>query len=288
MEGIPPTILVICAIISIQIGSALAISLFPVFGPQGILFFRMLIAGVGLCLLYKSFLARAIQKAPVGIILLGLTMLAQSATFYEALSRIPLGIAVSIEFLGPLGLALATSRRALDVLCVTCAGVGILLLTPSIGQDLDPIGLLFAFLSAAGWICFIITSRRLSRQIDSGVGLALAMLVSAIALSPFAGVQALTNLANNLETIIAISAVAVFSAAIPLLFEFIALRSIPPRKFGILISFEPVVATVIGITFLSDAITLRSWIAVALISIASLGITIFDKRRLKRNKSKHV
>jgi inner membrane transporter RhtA len=277
LERVPPTLLLLLAIVSIQFGSALAITLFPIYGPLGMLFLRQAIGGVALCVLYRSALARAFRQAPLGIVLLGLTMSVQSGVHYEALSRIPLGIAVSIEFLGPLGVALATSRRLVDVLCVLLAAAGILLLTPAIGESLDPVGVLFALGAAAGWACFILASRSVGRALEGGVGLAVAMAVSGLILFPVAGFQAVSDLVANAGTVVAVAAVALLSAALPLLFEFLALRSMPARKYGVLVSVEPVVATVVGAVLLADVIDLRAWIAIVLISLASVGVALLSK-----------
>jgi inner membrane transporter RhtA len=277
LERVPPTFLLLLAIVSIQLGSALAITLFPVYGPLGMLFLRQAIGGTVLCILYRTALVRAFRQAPLGIVLLGLTMSVQSGVHYEALSRIPLGIAVSIEFLGPLGLALATSRRLVDVLCVLLAAAGILLLTPAIGTSLDPVGVLLALAAAAGWACFILVSRRVGRALEGGVGLALAMAVSGLLLFPVTGLQAFADVAANAATVVAVAGVALFSAALPLLFEFLALRSMPARKYGVLVSIEPVVATLVGAALLADAIDLRAWIAIVLISLASVGVALLSK-----------
>lgn len=272
-----PTILVVLAVISIQLGSALAITMFPLYGPLGVLFLRMAIGGFCLCILYRSALAGALRQAPVGILLLGVTMTVQSALYYEALNRIPLGITVSIEFLGPLGVALVTSRRLMDVLCVLLAGAGIALLTPAIGTSLDPVGVAFAFAAGGGWACFIVLGARLGRKVGSGVGLAMAMAVSGLLLFPAAGLQAIGVLVANPGTLVAVAGVALFSAAIPLLFEFLALRSMPAKSYGVLVSLEPVVATLVGIVALAETIDLRAWIAVVLISLASLGVAVSSK-----------
>jgi inner membrane transporter RhtA len=277
LERVPPTLLLLLSILSIQLGSALAITLFPLYGPLGILFLRQAIGGVVLCVLYRAALARAFRQAPLGIAVLGLTMTVQSGVHYEALSRIHLGIAVSIEFLGPLGVALVTSRRLVDVLCVLLAAAGILLLTPTIGTSLDPVGVLLALVAAAGWACFILVSRRVGRSLEGGVGLAMAMAVSGLLLFPVAGLQAVSDVAANPATLVAVAGVALFSAAIPLLFEFLALRSMPARKYGVLVSVEPVVATVVGAALLADLIDLRAWIAIVLISLASVGVALLSK-----------
>ena len=277
LERVPPTLLLLLSILSIQLGSALAITLFPLYGPLGILFLRQAIGGVVLCVLYRAALARAFRQAPLGIVLLGLTMSVQSGVHYESLDRIPLGIAVSIEFLGPLGVALVTSRRLVDVLCVLLAAAGILLLTPAVGTSLDPVGVLLALGAAAGWACFILVSRRVGRSLEGGVGLAMAMAVSGLLLFPVAGVEAATAVAANPATFVAVAGVALFSAAIPLLFEFLALRTMPARKYGVLVSIEPVVATVVGAALLADRIDLRAWIAIVLISLASVGVALLSK-----------
>jgi inner membrane transporter RhtA len=258
----------------------LAITLFPVFGPLGILFLRMALGGAVLCLLYRKQLVPALRQAPFAILLLGLILTVESAVFYAALARIPLGITVSIEFLGPLGLALVTSRHKVDVLCVLLAAAGILLLTPAIGTSLDPFGVFLAFCAGAGWACFILVSARLSRRIEGGVALALAMAVAGLVLLPVAGIEALQGVAARLDTLPAIIGVALFSAAIPLLFEFLALRTMPAREYGVLVSVEPVVATVIGAVLLAEAVGLRGWGAILLISLASAGVAYF--RRIER------
>ncbi len=278
LERVPPTAMVLSAIVSIQLGSALAISLFPVFGPLGILFLRMAVGGVFLCLLFRSALLRAVRQAPLGILALGLAMAVQSAMFYEALARIPLGITVSIEFIGPLGVALATSRRLADVACVALAAAGIALLTPSIGTSLDSVGVALALAAAAGWACFILISRHLGRAAEGGVGLALAMAVCGLLLFPVAGIGALGSLAAHPGSVVAVLGIAVFSAAIPLLFEFLALKSMPARKYGVLVSFEPVVATIVGVVALAETIDLRTATAILMICLASIAVTLSGRK----------
>ncbi|QEX15526.1 hypothetical protein FRZ44_08100 [Hypericibacter terrae] len=277
LDRAPATLLLLLAILSIQLGSALAITLFPIYGPLGMLFLRMTIGGLLLCALYRSTVGSALRQAPVGILALGLTMAVQSGSFFEALSRIPLGITVAIEFLGPLSVALIASRRLLDVLCVLLAAAGIALLTPSIGTSLDPVGVMFAFAAGAGWACFILLSRQLGKIVEGGAGLALAMTVAGLILFPFVGVGAVAAVVAHPETIIVIVGVVLFSATIPLLFEYLALKTMPARNYGVLISLEPVVATVIGMIVLAETVGLRAWIAVVLITFASIGVALLHK-----------
>lgn len=270
LDRVPPTALLLSSIVSIQLGSAIAVTLFPIYGPLGMLFLRMAIGGVLLCLLFRSALVLAWRRAPLGILLLGATMTLQSGCFYEALSRIPLGITVSIEFLGPLGVALATSRRLTDVFCILLASAGIILLAPAVGTSLDPVGIGFAVAAGIGWAAYILASRRLGRAVEGGVGMAMAMTVSGLLLFPVAGIPAATTVAENPVTLLAVAAVALFSAAIPLLFEFVALRTMPAKRYGILVSLEPVLATLVGMAVLAEVIDLQSWLAIVMISAASV------------------
>ena len=278
MERIPATLLVILAVISINLGSALAISLFPVYGTVGMLFLRMMIGGIFLSVIYRKMLVKAAKQAPLGILLLGVVITLQSGAFYESLARIPLGIAVSIEFLGPLGVALATSRRFSDVFWVLLAAAGIFLLTPDVGTRLDLHGVLYACGAGAGWAGVILISRHLGKTLEGGVGMALGMAVCGMLVFPFAGVQALQDIAMHPETLIVIAGVALFSAAIPYLFEFLALKTMPAKKFGVLVALEPVVAAIVGAVALSQIIDLSGWGAILLISVASIGVAVFAKQ----------
>lgn len=279
LDRVPATALLLGAVLSIQLGAALAISLFPTYGPLGLLTLRMAIGAVLLCLFCRAALAGALRQAPWGVLLLGVTMVLQSGAFYQALARLPLGITVAIEFLGPLGVALATSRRPIDILWVLLAGAGIALLTPSIGGGLDPTGVLFALGAAAGWACFILAGRRLGRTVEGGVGIALSMSVSGLLLLPVAGAGALAQAAAHPATLPAVVGVALFSAAIPYLLEFLALRRMAARQYGVLVSTEPVVATIVGAVVLADAVDLRGWIAILLISLASVGVSLSCRNR---------
>jgi hypothetical protein len=197
LERLPPSFQLLLAVVSIQLGSALAVTLFPVYGALGMLFLRMAAGSLILLVCYRSSALRMLRQAPIGIFLLGLTMAVQSGLYYEALARIPLGITVSIEFLGPLGLALATSRRLVDIACVLMAAAGIALLTPSIGTSLDPLGVFLAFAAGTGWAWYIVLIRRLGRQVEGGPGMALAMIISALLLLPYPGLQALADVAAH-------------------------------------------------------------------------------------------
>ncbi len=263
--------------VSINLGSALAISLFDTYGVLSILFLRMLLGAILLSLAYSRQMVAALKQAPGGVLLLGVMIALQSGFFYEAIARIPLGVAVAIEFLGPLGLALATSRRWLDAACVLLAATGILLLTPDVGTRLDPLGVGLATASGAAWAGVILINRRLGKLLEGGVGIALGMSVCAILLFPLAGVPALQTLAAQPATIWMVIGIALFSAAIPYLFEYLALKSMPPRRFGVLVALEPVVAALVGAIALAQLMDLRTWLAVILISAAAATTSLLAK-----------
>ena len=270
LERIPATLLVILAVVSINLGSALAISLFPVYGTAGMLFLRMALAGVMLMLAYRHLLIPALRHSPWVILSLGVTIAVQGGAFYESLARIPLGVAVAIEFLGPLAVALATSRRLADAGCVLLAACGILLLTPDIGTALDPLGVVFALVSGAAWAAVILISRHLGKHLEGGVGAALGMACCGLLLLPIAGGAALQAAIAQPLTILLVFGVALFSAAIPYLFEYLALKTMPTRQFGVLVALEPVVAALVGAIALTQWLDLRTWSAVVLISSAAL------------------
>lgn len=270
LRRIPGSALVLFAIVSIQGGSALAVTLFAVYDPLALLVLRMALGAAVLCFVYRRKIAVAARSSPVGIAALGMTMIVQSGMFYGAIDRIPLGIAASVELLGPLGLALATSRRAVDVTAVLLAGAGVALLAPKVGATLDSLGVAFAVGAAAGWAAFILIGRRLGRALEGGVGLALAMAVAALLLVPFVGPRAFATAAAAPDTLAAVIGVALFASALPLLFEYLALKTVSPTRYGVLLSVEPVVATLIGLVALGQAVEPIAWIAVGLISAASM------------------
>ncbi|MBT5433685.1 MAG: EamA family transporter [Rhodospirillaceae bacterium] len=277
LERIPGPVLLFLAILSLQAGSAIAITIFPVFGPIGTMFLRMAFGALILIVIYRSDLVAALRQSPLAVLILGAIMTLQSAAFYEALDRIPLGIAVAIEFVGPLAVALVASRKPLDILFVLLTAGGIVLLTPLVSSDLDPVGLLWASVAGVGWASFVIVAKRLGRKLEGGVGLALAMSASAVLLFPFVGVQTLSILVGDVALLLPVFAVALLSGAMAFLFEFLTLKTMDMTSFGILVSIEPGIATLIGVVTLSESVDAYGWLAVGLITAASIGATLTRK-----------
>lgn len=275
-SGVRPEFMVLCAVVSIQIGAALAVGLFHVFTVPGVLFLRMSLAGILLVYLYRKTILQSLRAAPVGILLLGICFALQNATIMASIARIPLGIAISISFLGPLAVAVATSRLASDSFWILVAALGIGLLTPDMGVKLDHVGIALAFCAAAGWAGTILLNRHVARATRDGSALALSMLISGLLVSPFGSRPAVLG-AIAFPCALGLAIImAVFSTALPLALEFNAMKTLAPNRYGVLVATEPVVASLVGLGLLGQHIDLSTWGAMILIVMA--GIAIMFKR----------
>jgi inner membrane transporter RhtA len=198
-------------------------------------------------------------------------------SFYLAIDRIPLGIAVTLEFVGPLGVAVLGSRRLLDGLWAALAAVGIVLLAPLnvLGNsDLDPVGVAFALLAGCLWACYILLSARVGGAFPGGTGLVLSLAVGTVVLLPVGMADAGYALLDP-WLLLAGLGVALLSSAVPYSLEMQALRRLPTRVFGVLMSLEPAVATLIGFAVLNELLDLRAVAAVVLVTAAAAGASLF-------------
>jgi len=263
--------LVVAAVTSLQFGAGFAVTLFDELGPAGAALLRLAIAALVLLALWRP-AVRGHPRADLRVaVAFGLVLGLMNWAIYSAMDRIPLGVAVTIEFAGPLAVAVAGSRRALDGLWVALAAAGILLLAePWGGSDLDRLGVLFALLAAVMWAAYIQLAARTGRVFGGGTGLAIAMAVGAVLLVPAGVAQAGAALLEP-ELLAAGAAVALASSVIPYSLELEALRRLPARVFGVLMSLEPAVAALAGLVVLGQALGAREWLAVALVVIASAG-----------------
>jgi len=200
----------------------------------------------------------------------GVVLAAMTLSFYEAIARIPLGVAVTIEFSGPLALALAGSRRWLDVLWAAGAGAGVALLATGVGRRLDMVGLALALLAGAFWAGYIFLSKETGKRFDSFDGLAWAMATGGLAVLPVGLVAGGTALFRP-EVIGVGATVAVLSSVIPFSLELLALRRVTPRAFGVMMSLDPGLATAAGFLVLGQLLTGREWAALALVAGANVG-----------------
>jgi len=199
----------------------------------------------------------------------GVCLMVMNWAVYQSFARIPIGLAVTIEFLGPLTVSIIGSRRPLDLLWVLLAGAGVAILGLSPGS-LNVPGVLFALLGGVGWACYILLSAQTGRRWPGVQGLTVASLVGGILLAPAAIADAGSRLLQP-EVLLLGVAVGLLSSAIPYSLELGALRRIPPRLFGILMSLEPAVAALAGMVLLGEYLTGPQWLALACVVSASVG-----------------
>jgi inner membrane transporter RhtA len=278
MGKIPPTVLVLLSITSVQVGAAIATHLFGVVGPGGTVLLRVGLAAIILVASEGGLPRRVPRGAYIPAILFGLTLACMNFAFYSALDRIPLGVAVGIEFVGPLGVAVIGSRRPIDFVWVAMAASGIALFSPWTGARLDPFGVLLALVAGGFWACYIVLSARVGRLFPGRSGLALALVISTLAMLPVGIVSAGTTLLNPLVLLTG-GGVALLSSALPYSLELEALRRLPTHIFGIMMSLEPAIAALVGIALLSERLSARDAIALALVTGATLGVTWQRQRK---------
>jgi inner membrane transporter RhtA len=267
---VPPTVLVLLGIASVQFGAALAKGLFDEIGAGGTVFLRVFFAAIVLVAIWRPSLRGHGRRDIRLVVAFGLVLACMNLAFYSALDRIPLGAAVTFEFVGPLGVAVAGSRKPLDLLWVALAAAGILLLSDFGGGDLDTLGIAFALLAGAFWAAYILLSARVGREFEGADGLALAMVVGTAVLVPVGVADAGGDLL--VPWILAVAAgVAVLSSAIPYALEMEALRRMPTGVFGVLMSLEPGVAALAGFVLLGEDLAARDIVAILLVVAASAG-----------------
>ena len=262
-----PTALVVCGIASTQVGGAVAKTLFDRTGPGGVAFLRVAFAAAILLAVWRPAVPARRDFALAA--LFGLALAGMNLSFYEALDRLPLGIAVTIEFVGPLGVAVAGSRRALDGVWVLLAAAGVVLLAR--GGSAPALGVGLALLAGGCWAAYIVLSAKVGGVFPGGTGLAIAMAVGAVALVP-AG--AAGGRLGDPAVLGAALGVALLSSVIPYSLELEALRRLPKRVFGILMSIEPAMAALAGLIVLGEGLRARDVVAIALVVAASAGASL--------------
>ena len=271
---IPPVPALLIAGTSLQAGAAIAKQLFPALGPAGASGVRLSFAAVLLLAFFRPRLTRLGWARWKAVIPYGVALGGMNFSFYLALERIPLGLAVTLEFLGPLGVALFGSRRPSDVAWVLLAGGGIFLLSPWAGGagSIDPVGAALALLAGAFWAAYIVLGARTAGKLSEVESVTAGMVVATAVVLPLA--LASGAAAKMTPTLAALGVgVALLASALPYTLEMVALQALPSRVFGILTSLEPVVATLVGWALLGEALTGRQWLAVGLVCVASAGVT---------------
>jgi inner membrane transporter RhtA len=273
---IPPVPAVLLAIISFQGGASLAKGLFPVLGAAGTTLIRVGLSAVILMAVNRPNIRKLTPQQWKAVIPYGVILGAMNLIFYLAIDRIPLGLGVTLEFLGPLMVAVFGSRRVMDILWVVLAAAGIVLIAPWNTKTVDPIGVVLALLAGAFWAGYILLGARTSKVLNDRDAVTIGMLFGTLVVLPFGigsgGLRQLTPMMSMTGI-----GLALLSSAIPFTLEMSALRRIPARTFSILLSLEPAVAALCGLVFLHESLSFYEWIAVLLVVVASAGAALTAK-----------
>jgi inner membrane transporter RhtA len=276
-ERVPAPLLVLTAIVSVQVGSSLAKQLFDDLGAAGVTLLRLGLAGLLLLVLLRPAVRRWTRASWSAALLLGAAMAGMNLTFYLALRTVPLGVAVTVEFLGPLLLALVQTRRAVDLVWAALAAGGVALLGLDSSGSAPLSGLLLAFVAGLFWAGYIVASARVGQVLPGTDGLAVALAFAALLVLPF-GLSGAAEVVERPVLLVAALGVALLSSVISYGLELAALRRIPTQVFGILMSLEPAAAAVAGLVVLGEALGVREVVALVLVSLASGGITLARRR----------
>jgi len=263
--------MLLISMVSYQIGASLAKHLFPQVGAEGATAYRLVLSAVMLLLWqrpWRRFGTRRDWRALWGY---GLSMGAMNLVFYMSLRTIPLGIAVALEFTGPLVLAVFGSRRLLDFVWIALVVVGLALLLPlqEQAQALDPVGVMYALAAGVGWALYIVLGQKAGAAYGADA-VTLGTSIGALLVIPFGVVHAGSAMLSPALLPYALG-VAVLSSALPYSLEMIALTRLPARTFSTLLSLEPAIAAVTGVMFLQERLTLLQWLAIAAIIVAAAG-----------------
>ncbi|MBB5617862.1 EamA family transporter [Microcella frigidaquae] len=274
-----PVLLAVLAILSVQFGNALAGTLFAQAGPLGAAALRLVLAAVILLAVIRPRVAGWDRRTWFGVGMLGLGLGGMNVLIYLAIASIPIGVAVTIELLGPLAVAVAGTRRARDLLWVALAGAGVLLLGLERSDGgLALVGVLAAAGAAAFWALYIVASARLGPRARGVDALAVAMVVAALIVAPLGAAPATTAVAAVPWLLLAFIGIAIMTSVVPYVLEFIALKSMPTRVFGVLSSLGPAVAALAGLLVLGQLLSPVQLIAIAAVIAASVGAVLSGRR----------
>lgn len=273
IDRVPAPLAVLAAVISVQFGAALARDIFPLVGATGAVLLRMSVAILCLGVLLRPNIIGLLRAHPRLIALFGVSIAASTLCFYVAVSRIPLGVAIAVEFIGPLGVAMWSSSRFLDRVWVGIGALSIALLVPEIGASLDIWGIVAALIAAAFWGMYIIYAPKVAAVADAYDGLVAALVVAWVVLlipGILEGGQQLLSPSVLIPSI----AMGVLSAVIPFTCDFSALKRLPARTYGVLVCSEPIAGALVGYWWLNEQLTTNTLLAIAGVTIASVGAAV--------------
>ncbi|WP_237241945.1 EamA family transporter [Rothia nasimurium] len=272
-------LLVIGSCISLQIGAAFAVQLFPQLGAWGVTTLRLGVAALVICALTRPRFWAWDLPQWIAVALLGASFAFMNGAFYHAIELLPLGLAVSVEFIGPLVLAAVLSHRLIDGLWIGLATIGMALIgveKASGAEHISTQGLVFALVAGFFWACYILASSRVGRLIDGAGGLGAALVIASLITLPFGGAGAAQAFADPGVLALAVGT-GLLASVVPYTFELAALRRLPNNVFSILLSLEPGIAAVGGWLLLAQGTGALRWTAILLLTVASMGITITSR-----------
>ena len=279
LDAVPPELLILVGTLSVQFGGGLATGMIRQYGPLPVVTMRILFGAVMLLAFRRVRLRGMSRSALLSCLALGIILAAMNSLFYVGLSRIPLGVAVTIEFWGPLTVAVIGSRRWLDLVWVAMAAVGIYVLAGGRLEADDLIGVVAVFGAGLCWALYIGIGGRVAREWPDGRGLTLAMLVASALILPVA--LGLSDVRPMLLAPLALAGgvvIALFSSVIPYSAEISALRRLPAATFGVLMSLEPAIAAAAGFLLLGQVLAASDLVAIVLVALASAGASLSARR----------
>lgn len=280
--SVPPVLLVLIAVVSVQFGGALAALLFPRIGVSGSLALRLGLSALLMCAFLRPRIRGRSRGDWATVGLFALTLAAMNASFYSSLGRIPIGVSVTIAFLGPLLLASATSRRPRDLIPVAAALAGVVLISDALlapWAELDQLGLLYSGLTGLSWAAYIVLSARTGARFPGLDGMAITLALAALILVPFGVASAGTALLAP-DMLLAGLGLALLSAIIPFSLELMALRHLSPGTFGVVVSLEPAAAALAGVVVLGQVLTGLQTLGLGLVVAASVLVLGRPARRV--------
>lgn len=276
-DRVPAPLLVVTAIACVQTGAAIARTLFDELGVGGTALLRLVIAAIVLLVILRPRVRSWTRQQWGAAALLGFALAGMNLVFYSSLDLVPLGVAVTVEFMGPLLLALVQTRRGVDFLWVALAAGGVALLGARAATgDVNALGLVLAFTAGLFWAGYIVSSARVGRVLPGVDGLAVALVFSAVIVLPFGASEA-TAVIDEPSLLIGVTVVALMSTIIPYGLELTALRRLTTRVFGVLMSLQPVAASLAGLLILGQRLGVQELVALAMVTAASAGVTLANK-----------
>lgn len=273
-KAVPAALL---SMLCVQSGASIAKQLFPVIGAAGTSMMRIGLSAILLTIINKPKVSALTLKQWKYSLFYGLGIGGMNLIFYFAIQRIPLGLAVTVEFVGPLLLALSLSRKVLDVVWALFACAGIMMIVPWDTNSVDPIGLLLAFMAGVFWAAYIVMGSRISKVMDSKTAVTTGMWIATLVILPFGIVGGQLG-AMDWTIFVKALLVAVLSSALPYTLDMVALKQLPAKTFSVLTSLHPAFAALSGLIFLQEHLSLIQWVSISCVIIASLGSTIFSQK----------